>query len=122
MLGLFSIAETLSLSVLRPRRLSPATSRVEQLAGSVWEGVRAVFTHFGLFLRSALVGTIVGIIPGVGGTVASFLAYGQAVQTSRDRERFGHGDIRGDRAARQRTTPRTAVRWCRCWPLRHSWQ
>ena len=42
--------------------------------------VRAVFTHFGLFLRSALVGTLVGIIPGVGGTVASFLAYGQAVQ------------------------------------------
>jgi len=38
---------------------------------------------------------VVGIIPGVGGTVASFLAYGHAVQTSRDRDSFGHGDIRG---------------------------
>ena len=94
MLGLFSIAETLSLSVSGRETIS-GRHHVEQLAGSVWEGVRAVFTHFGLFLRSALVGTVVGIIPGVGGTVASFLAYGQAVQTSRDREKFGHGDIRG---------------------------
>ncbi len=36
------------------------------------------------------------MIPGIGGTVASFVAYGQAVQTAKsDRERFGEGDIRG---------------------------
>jgi putative tricarboxylic transport membrane protein len=36
------------------------------------------------------------MIPGVGGTVASFLAYGHAVQSAGDsRTSFGHGDIRG---------------------------
>ena len=54
-----------------------------------------MFTNFGLFVRSALIGTVVGIIPGVGGTVASFLAYGHAVQTAKDPGRFGRGDIRG---------------------------
>ena len=38
---------------------------------------------------------MIGIIPGVGGTVASFVAYGHAVQTGHDPARFGHGDIRG---------------------------
>jgi len=34
-------------------------------------------------------------VPGVGGTVASFLAYGHAAQSARDTSRFGQGDIRG---------------------------
>jgi putative tricarboxylic transport membrane protein len=93
-LGLFSIAEVANLAVSRRQTISGAT-RTDELSGSVVDGARAVFTHFGLFVRSSLIGTIVGIIPGIGGTVASFLAYGQAVQTSRHREGFGHGDIRG---------------------------
>ena len=36
------------------------------------------------------------MIPAVGGTVASFVAYGHAVQSAgKDRENFGRGDIRG---------------------------
>jgi putative tricarboxylic transport membrane protein len=69
---------------------------VQKLGGSACEGIRAVFTHFGLFTRSSFIGTIVGIIPGIGGTAASFAAYGQAVQTSRPGPiPFGEGDLRG---------------------------
>lgn len=93
-LGLFSIAEVAHLGISGRRTIS-GTTRVQELSGSVVEGARAVFTHFGLFIRSSLIGTVVGIIPGIGGTVASFLAYGQAVQTSSNREAFGSGDIRG---------------------------
>jgi TctA family transporter len=93
-LGLFSIAEVTDLGVSGRHSVSGRT-RVDQLTGSALEGARAVFQHFGLFLRCSLIGTVIGIIPGVGGTVASFLAYGHAVQTSRDRDAFGHGDIRG---------------------------
>lgn len=94
MLGLFSIAEMIDLC----RSNRPSISghrRVEQLTGSVREGAMAVFRHFPLFVRSAAIGTWVGAIPGVGGTVASFLAYGHAVGTSRNRDSFGGGDIRG---------------------------
>ncbi len=88
--GLFAIAETIGFMV------SPRTSLsgVRVLSGGVWEGVRSVFTHFGLFLRSSVIGTVVGIIPGIGGTFAGFVAYGHAVQSSPG-GRFGRGDIRG---------------------------
>ena len=56
----------------------------------------AVLKHRGLVLRSSLIGTVVGLIPGVGGTVAGFVAYGQTVQTAHGGcEEFGKGDIRG---------------------------
>jgi len=94
-LGVFALAEVFDLTVSGRHTISGKT-RVEELTGSVWRGVRAVFRHFGLFIRSSVIGTVIGMIPGVGATVASFVAYGQAVQTAgTDRERFGHGDIRG---------------------------
>ena len=67
-----------------------------ELTGSVREGARSVLEHFGLFVRCSTLGSVVGMIPGVGGTVASFLAYGHAVQTAGgSRASFGHGNIRG---------------------------
>ena len=93
--GLFAIAETIGLMV-SPRRSLAAQPSAQVLSGGVWEGIRSVFSHSGLFLRSSLIGTIVGIVPGIGGTVASFIAYGHAVQASAGKpNRFGRGDIRG---------------------------
>ena len=46
---------------------------------------------------SALRGTrhLIGAIPGLGGTVVDWIAYGHVVQTAKDKSRFGKGDIRG---------------------------
>lgn len=63
---------------------------------TVLAGLRAVCTHRWLTLRSSVIGTLVGIIPGVGGTVAGFVAYGHAVQSAKgSKDNFGKGDIRG---------------------------
>jgi TctA family transporter len=94
MLGLFSLAEVMSLGVSSRRTVS-GRARGSEPGGSVRDGAAAVLRHPWLVARSALIGTVVGIVPGVGGTVASFLAYGHAVQSARDRSRFGRGDIRG---------------------------
>jgi putative tricarboxylic transport membrane protein len=95
LLGMFAIAEVIQL-VVDDRGPASGGPRAERLTGSLREGAAAVFRHFGLFLRSSVLGTVIGAIPAVGGTVASFLAYGHAVQTARTgRDRFGHGDIRG---------------------------
>ena len=90
--GLFALAEVLDLS--GSRRLTIAATRGEAGSGSVWRGVTSVFRHFGLFLRCSTIGTVVGMIPGVGAAVASFVAYGHAADSSAG-GRFGHGDIRG---------------------------
>lgn len=42
-------------------------------------------------LRSAIIGTIIGVLPGVGATTASFIGYSEAVRWSKHPERFGTG-------------------------------
>lgn len=91
-IGLFAIGEALDLMQQRGRIAQ--IDYAKSVAG-VTQGIKEVFRHFGLFLRCSLIGTIIGIIPGVGGGVANFVAYGHAVQTVRDPEKFGSGDIRG---------------------------
>jgi putative tricarboxylic transport membrane protein len=46
-------------------------------------------------LRSAIVGTWIGILPGVGATTAAIVGYAQAVRFSKHPERFGTGIIEG---------------------------
>ncbi len=95
-IGLFAIGEAIRLygaggSIAQGSELRASSGSISD----TFSGVRAVFQHFGVFLRSSVIGTVIGAIPGVGGTVANFLAYGQAVKTAKDPERFGKGDIRG---------------------------
>jgi len=92
-LGLFGLAEMMELYATRRERIFEGEER-SVLGGSIWEGVRSVFRNPGLFVRSSILGTVVGMIPGIGGTVASFVAYGHAAQTVKDGQ-FGDGDVRG---------------------------
>ena len=59
------------------------------------KAIRDVFRHWFLCLRCAGIGTLIGAIPGLGGTVVDWIAYGHVVQTAKDKSRFGKGDIRG---------------------------
>ena len=58
-------------------------------------GVKDLIRNKWLAVRCASIGTIVGAIPGMGGSVVDWIAYGHAVQTSKDKSKFGKGDIRG---------------------------
>lgn len=89
--GLFAIPEIVDLAV---KGTSIAERRVGKLGG-VWEGVKDTFRHWSLTIRCSLIGTFVGIIPGLGGSVAQWIAYAHAVQTSPNKERFGKGAIEG---------------------------
>ncbi|MFC4557819.1 tripartite tricarboxylate transporter permease [Virgibacillus kekensis] len=46
-------------------------------------------------VRSAILGTFIGILPGVGGSAASITAYSQAKNFSKHPERFGDGEPEG---------------------------
>jgi putative tricarboxylic transport membrane protein len=94
-LGLFAMTAAIDLSASGRTTISGATSHT-QLKGSVGKGVRSVFEHFGLFVRSSLLGTAVGLVPGIGATVASLVAYGHAARTvERQGGALGQGDLRG---------------------------
>lgn len=93
-LGLFAVAEMIELAVKRTETISGRNYNA-RLSGSAREGIQSVFKHFGLFMRSSMIGTLIGMMPGVGSVVASFVAYGHAVQSAKDASKFGKGDIRG---------------------------
>ena len=89
-LGLFAIPEV--LDVLRHRT---AISEKAPM-GSGWiTGFRDVIRNRWLVLRCGLLGSLIGALPGLGGTVVDWIAYGHTVQSSKNRENFGRGDIRG---------------------------
>ena len=54
-----------------------------------------VYPVYPVLLRGSVIGTLIGAIPGLGGTVASFLAYSSTVQTDKDPSSYGKGNIRG---------------------------
>lgn len=94
LIGLFAIAEMMRLMVEGGSIAKVDRSELGDVKG-VGEGFRAVFKHPKTVFSGSFIGTLVGIVPGVGGTVASFLSYSFAVQSSRDSSQFGKGDIRG---------------------------
>jgi TctA family transporter len=62
---------------------------------AMFRGMAATWHHRWLTLRTSIIGILIGMMPGLGAEVASWLAYGHAVQTSPDRARFGKGAIEG---------------------------
>ncbi len=93
-LGLFAAPEAMDIikrKTLFPKEITNAAVHFSD----VMKGVRDVIKNWGLLLRTSALGVWLGIIPGIGGSVIDWLAYGHTVQSSRDREGFGHGDIRG---------------------------
>ena len=90
-LGLFALPEIVDLL----SRTGAIAQRAAALGSGWLQGLRDTLRHWALVLRSALIGCIVGAIPGLGGAVVDWIAYGTAVQAARDKSRFGKGDIRG---------------------------
>ena len=93
-LGIFAYAEILALGA-KGRKAKIAQSNVEMTWAQLWEGTMAVVENWWLAVRTAIIGCFIGIIPGLGGDAATWICYGHAVQTSKNNENFGKGDIRG---------------------------
>jgi TctA family transporter len=91
-LGLFALPELLDLLVAGTSIASEAPIVVDR----GWrEGLRDVIREKALVIRSAVLGVVVGFVPGLGGSVVDWISYGVAAQTSKGGEAFGTGDIRG---------------------------
>lgn len=67
-----------------------------KLLGRGWiQGLRDTWMHKWIVARCAGIGCIIGALPGLGGSVVDWIAYGHVIQSSKDREKFGSGDVRG---------------------------
>jgi putative tricarboxylic transport membrane protein len=91
--GLFAISQMIELS-LKGGTVSGKDSPTMKVTG-VWEGIIAPIKHWDVLLRGSLIGTLIGAVPGLGGTVAAFLSYSSTAQSDKDPDSFGKGNIRG---------------------------
>ncbi|EST38736.1 hypothetical protein N566_05835 [Streptomycetaceae bacterium MP113-05] len=91
-LAVFGLAEIVSQIA---RRTSVASGSG---IGSGWgEGFKDVVRHWTHVLRGSLIGIWAGVLPGVGATAGTWMAYGQARATAgrKGKGKFGKGDPRG---------------------------
>jgi len=103
-LGIFALPEIIDLLVKRG-----AIAEQPCQLGKGWkEGVKDVAKRPGLVARCAGIGSLMGTVPGLAGSVVDWLTYGHAVQSAKDKSQFGKGDIRGVIA------PESANNACAC--------
>ena len=89
-LGIFALPEIIDL--LRQNRAISQTATL----GKGWiDGIKDMIHHRWLCLRCSGIGCMIGALPGLGGSVVDWIAYGHAVQTTKDKSQFGKGEIRG---------------------------
>ena len=88
--GLFAITEMLTLASSNRKFI------VEKLNDTKATTVlREMLKRFVLLIKSTVIGTIIGILPGTGGAIASFVSYGEAGRSTKDKKSFGHGNVDG---------------------------
>ncbi|HET8718657.1 MAG TPA: tripartite tricarboxylate transporter permease [Nocardioidaceae bacterium] len=91
-LGFFGLAEIAHMVAKK----SAIAERIE-VGGGWLQGARESLREWKMMLRGVIVGMWAGVLPGLGATAGTYMAYGQAAATakSEDRKKFGRGDPRG---------------------------
>ncbi|MDP2357406.1 MAG: tripartite tricarboxylate transporter permease [Beijerinckiaceae bacterium] len=92
-LGLFALPELCDLAIQR----SSITKDVKfNPREGMLQGMKDAFRHWWLVLRCSWIGAGFGAIPGIGGSVIDWLAYGHAIRSEKGAaQTFGRGDVRG---------------------------
>ncbi|PIC98602.1 tripartite tricarboxylate transporter permease [Sporosarcina sp. P29] len=90
LVGLFAISEVLT-------RVEGKGEQLRSKIGSTSIGLKLSDLKRNWFnlLRSSVIGTFIGIIPATGSGVASFVAYNEAKRASKDKTKFGKGNVDG---------------------------
>ncbi|MDH3412658.1 MAG: tripartite tricarboxylate transporter permease, partial [Gammaproteobacteria bacterium] len=89
-LGMFAMPEIIDVL-----RRSSRISETAQLGHGWIQGFKDVLEHWWIVLRCSVLGCIIGALPGLGGSVVDWIAYGHVIQSTKNRERYGTGDVRG---------------------------
>jgi len=89
-IGLFAIAEVF--------RMAASTDTVKDLDMKIGRVLPTMKEFVGTLketFRGSVIGTLIGILPGAGGTIAAFVAYGESKRASKHPEKYGTGILEG---------------------------
>nr|MDA8124953.1 tripartite tricarboxylate transporter permease [Deltaproteobacteria bacterium] len=93
LIGLFSIPEVMEIIQLHGSKEEPIPSLKNVKIGfPTWAHTKRLTPTY---LRASLIGLLVGVLPGAGASIASFMAYNEERRVSKTPEKFGTGMIEG---------------------------
>ncbi|MGI9422895.1 MAG: tripartite tricarboxylate transporter permease [Hyphomicrobiaceae bacterium] len=93
LIGIFAVPQVL-LMITQLRR-KEFVAEYTPKPGETLKTVMKVLSHPVHVVRSAVIGTFIGILPGAGSPIAALVSYNEAIRWSKDKSRFGKGDLRG---------------------------
>lgn len=103
-MGVFALPELCDLMINRAS--ITAGGKIDAMSGQ-WQGWKDTFTHWFLVVRTGALGAACAMVPGLGGAVIDWIAYGHALRTEKGaKETFGKGDVRGVIASESSTNAR----------------
>lgn len=97
LIGLFSIPEV--FAVLEKSGATQTRAKIDLAAAKGWDWVKDTAESWSIWIRSSIIGIIVGLLPGAGANIAAFISYNDARQRSKTPEKFGTGFIDGIKAS-----------------------
>ena len=97
LIGLFAIPQVITMFAKGRKRLDAEVLEVER--HPIGDAFREVFSRTRALVIGTSVGSIIGLIPGVGGQIAGLVAYDQTKKMSPERDKFGTGHPEGVIAA-----------------------
>lgn len=89
LIGLFSVSQVMKNS---ETIFTAKKQEVSSIKGKFWPDLKEIVTTFPTVLKSSVIGVLVGILPGAGGDIASWIAYNLAKNSSKDPDSFGKGN------------------------------
>ncbi|SNR48919.1 C4-dicarboxylate ABC transporter permease [Paracoccus sediminis] len=91
LIGLYCVPVLIGMVAAPGQHLDPGEARGFRLFEAIGLSLKNWFN----LLRSSLIGTLVGILPGAGGSIASLIAYSEARRASSRSDHFGQGEPGG---------------------------
>lgn len=96
LIGLFSVGQMLCLvEGIRVGSERQEKKEFAKIQGSIFLTIKEFVLILPTVVRSALIGVAVGILPGAGGSIGSFIAYNEGKRFAKDKEHYGKGSIEG---------------------------
>tara|TARA_R110002020_G_scaffold26460_15_gene85493 strand:+ start:3253 stop:4743 length:1491 start_codon:yes stop_codon:yes gene_type:complete len=92
LIGLFAIGQMLLLSKtgVGDAQILPTQTPVSQ-----WSVLRDIWRNKWLAFKSAVIGSLIGVLPGTGPAIASWVSYSDALRTAKPGDKFGKGEVKG---------------------------
>ncbi len=91
--GMYAIGEMIRLFTRGERSIAEVKPVLDYKQVGI--GMLQPFRYWWAVVYASLIGTLMGIVPGVGGTISNIVSYGQVRNISRNPETFGTGRVEG---------------------------